>query len=178
MSVPPRLASKLNESLGPDAAGDLVTWLDEMRAERADFAELRQEMRAMGSRLEEKLGDRIHALEVSLRSEIHAVETRLGEKLGDQMHGVEMRLGDRIGGVETKLGDRISGVETKLGDRIGSVETKLGDRMGSVETKLGDRIGGLSAEVERSAANLIRWSFVFWVGAVAAIAVLAGVLQR
>ena len=134
---PPRLASKLNESLGPDAAGDLVTWLDEMRADRADvradFAELRQEMRAMGSRLEENLGGRIHALEVSLRSEIHAVETRLGEKLGDRIHGVE--------------------------------------------TKLGDRLGGLSTEVERSAANLIRWSFVFWVGAVAAIAMLAGVLR-
>lgn len=137
MSVPPRLASKLNETLGADAAGDLVTWLDEMRADRADvradFAELRQEMRAMESRLEEKLGARVHALEVSLRSEIHAVETRLGERLGDRIHGVE--------------------------------------------TKLGDRIGALSNKVERSAADLIRWSFVFWVGAVAAIAMLAGVLR-
>lgn len=46
MSLPPRLAVKLNDTLGPEAAEDLVTWLDEMHAEhaetRADFAELRR----------------------------------------------------------------------------------------------------------------------------------------
>jgi len=81
-----------------------MDWLDEMRREhaeqreaaRADFAELRQEMRAMETRLEEKLGGRIHALELKL---------------------------------------------------------------------------------EQRSADLIRWSFVFWVGAVAAIAMLAGVLK-
>lgn len=139
----------LNETLGPDAAEDLVTWLDEMRSQhnellgaiRGDFAEMRQEMHAVEARLGERLESRVHALETSLRGEIHAVETRLGE---------------RIHGVEVKLGDRIHGVETNLGDRIGAVSEK----------------------VERSAANLIRWSFVFWVGAVAAITVLAGVLRR
>jgi hypothetical protein len=157
------LAGKLNETLGPDAAGDLVTWLDEMRSEhremmdaiRGDFAETRQEIHASESRLMEKLGGQMHALETVLRGEIHAVETRLGERLGDRIHGVETNLGERISGVEAKLGDRISGLETKLGDRIGDV----------------------SKEVDRSAATLIRWSFVFWVGAVAAIALLAGVLR-
>ena len=38
--------------------------------------------------------------------------------------------------------------------------------LSSVETKL-----------ERRSADLIKWSFVFWVGAVGAIAVLAGVLR-
>jgi hypothetical protein len=109
------LASKLNETLGGDAAGDLVTWLDELRREhaeqreatRADFAELRQEMRAMESRITEKLGGQMHAMEVALRKEIHAVDLK----------------------------------------------------------------------VESRSADLIRWSFVFWVSAVAAIATLAGVLR-
>jgi hypothetical protein len=104
MSIPPRLASKLNETLGPTAAGDLVTWLDEMRAEhlehmdavRADFAELRQELLAVEMRLSERL-----------TSQIHAVDTKV-----DQRH-----------------------------------------------------------------AELMRWSFVFWVGAVAAIAALAGIFR-
>jgi hypothetical protein len=42
---------------------------------------------------------------------------------------------------------------------------------------LGQQIAGVSTLVERSAAKLIQWSFVFWVGAVAAIALLAGVLR-
>jgi hypothetical protein len=34
----------------------------------------------------------------------------------------------------------------------------------------------VTAQIERSRADLIKWSFVFWVGAVTAIAALAGVL--
>jgi hypothetical protein len=115
MSIPPRLAGKLNETIGPDAAGDLVTWLDEMRAEhiemrdavRADFAEMRQEMLAMEQRLGEKLGAQIHAVETELRKEIHVVDNKLEKRFSD----------------------------------------------------------------------LLLWSFVFWVGAVGAIAMLARVLR-
>lgn len=126
MSIPPRVASKLNETLGPDAAEDLVNWLDEMRAEhrelrdavRADFAEMSQEMLAMEARLTERFTAQIHAM-----------------------------------------------------------DTRMGERIQAVEVDLGRRIGDVGKEVERSSANLIRWSFVFWVGAVAAIAALADVLR-
>lgn len=36
----------------------------------------------------------------------------------------------------------------------------------------------LTAKLERARADLITWSFVFWVGAVGAIAALAGVLRN
>jgi hypothetical protein len=35
----------------------------------------------------------------------------------------------------------------------------------------------MEARSERRFGDLIKWSFVFWVGAVAAIAMLAGVLR-
>lgn len=35
----------------------------------------------------------------------------------------------------------------------------------------------LETQIERSRSDLMKWSFVFWVGAVAAIAALAGVLR-
>lgn len=105
MAVPSPLSKKLREALGPDTGEDLVSWLDEMRAEheqlraaiRADFAEFRHEMASL----------------------IHASESRLLE-------------------------------------RIGNVEVRV-------------------AEVK---ADLMKWSFVFWCGAVAAIAALAGVLRQ
>jgi chromosome segregation ATPase len=119
MSFPTPLSKKLREALGPDAGEDLVTWLQEMRAEhdeklasiRADFAELRHEIQASESRVVE----RIHKLEVTL---------------GDRIHGVD--------------------------ERVGRVEVRV-------------------AEVK---ADLMKWSFVFWVGAVTAIAALAGVLRN
>ena len=43
--------------------------------------------------------------------------------------------------------------------------------------KLDERLARLEATMERRFADLLKWSFVFWVGAVGAIAVLAGVLR-
>jgi hypothetical protein len=37
-------------------------------------------------------------------------------------------------------------------------------------------VARLESKIEQRTADLMKWSFVFWVGAVAAIAVLAGVL--
>ncbi|HEX7939393.1 MAG TPA: hypothetical protein VF483_10405 [Gemmatimonadaceae bacterium] len=112
MSIPPRLATKLNETLGAPAAGDLVNWLDQMRAEhqemRADFAELRQELRATELRLSGVLGDNIANLGKELRQEMHVVDNKIEKRFSD----------------------------------------------------------------------LLLWSFVFWVGAVGAIAMLAGVLRH
>jgi len=122
MSVPPRLASKLNETLGVEAAGDLVTWLDELRSQhaetRADFAELRQEMLA--------------------------IEMRLRERTASELHALEVRLGERLDGRMKTLSDELHVVDNKI---------------------------------ERRFSDLILWSFVFWVSAVGAIALLARALR-
>ena len=38
-------------------------------------------------------------------------------------------------------------------------------------------VGRLEAKIEQRTADLMKWSFVFWCGAVAAVAALAGVLR-
>lgn len=111
MSVPRRLAIKLQETLGHDASEDLVTLFDELRTEqrglRADVAEVKQEMRAMEARMVEKLQGLIAASTIELVKGITAVDRRIDEK-----H-----------------------------------------------------------------AELLKWSFLFWVGAVTAIAALAGAFR-
>ena len=104
-AVPTPLSKILREALGPNAGEELVTWLQEMRADHeeklaaihADFAEYRHEMAAL-----------------------------------------------------------IQATESRLADRIGKVEIRI-------------------AQVK---ADLMKWSFLFWVGAVGAIAALAGVLRN
>ncbi len=107
MPVPSHIARRLREVLGPEAGGDLVSWMDETASVRADIAEMRHEMVRMEAR--------ISALIEHTKSEFSTqVERTKGE---------------------------------------------------------------LSAQIERSKADLMKWSFVFWCGAVAAIAALAGVLR-
>lgn len=72
---------------------------------------------------------------------------------------------------ERALVDRIQGVEVNLTERIGGVEVRLTERMGKLEAGVSERIGNVKAD-------LMKWSFLFWVGAVGAIAMLAGVLGR
>ena len=47
-------------------------------------------------------------------------------------------------------------------------------RLAQVEATI---VGRLEAKIEQRTADLMKWSFMFWVGAVAAIAVLAGMLR-
>ena len=93
MSFPAPLSRKLRDKLGSDASEDLVTWLEEMRAQH-------QEQLA-------RIDTRMDAMETRLTERIHKVEIRVGEVQ----------------------------------------------------------------------SNLMKWSFVFWCGAVLSVAALAGVLR-
>ena len=120
--APTRLTSSLREALGPPAAEDLLTIVDEMRAEhasfRAEFAEFRREMQAR----------------------FDAIDARF----------------DRL---ESRFASQF--------DRVESQFDRVDQRFQALDTRVGD-----------VKADLMKWSFVFWVGAVTAIAVLAGVLDR
>ena len=55
MSLSPHLQRKLQESLGQEAAEDLVSWMEQADSHRADVAELRHEMQLGFARLESKM---------------------------------------------------------------------------------------------------------------------------
>jgi hypothetical protein len=83
----------------------------------------------------------------------------LVEELRSQHREVLAAVGT-VEATQHALLDRIQGVEVSLGKRISEVEVRLVREIGNVK------------------ADLMKWSFLFWVGAVTAIALLAGVLGR
>ena len=110
MASAPHLPKHLRAALGADAGVELVTILDEIRADRRHAEQLHQE----------------------------------------QMARIDLRF--------AHIDQRFD----RLEDHMRSLDT----RMGALEVKLGD-----------VKADLMKWSFLFWVGAVSAIAALAGVLK-
>jgi hypothetical protein len=60
-----------------------------------------------------------------------------------------------------------------LREEIREVESRLREEIRGVEAKLGEEIHRVREEMHAMKADLIKWSFVFWAGAVAA---LSGVL--
>lgn len=80
----------------------------------------------------------------------------------------------------SRLDARFGQFEARFGQfeaTLGQFETRLGQfdaRLGQLEVTIVSRV---EAKIERRFADLLKWSFVFWCGAVASIAALAGVLR-
>jgi hypothetical protein len=64
---------------------------------------------------------------------------------------------------------------------VAELRHEMDRRFTAMESRLENRIEQsalrIEALIERRTADLMKWSFLFWVGAVAAIAALAGVLK-
>jgi hypothetical protein len=123
MGITPRLSHKFNQVLGEEAE-DLVTWMDQVDAQRAEW---REAMRADLAELRQHTDGAI----ASLRQE--------------------------FGGMRQDMADLRQEMQ------VGFANLRL-------------EMAQMEARFERRMSDLIKWSFVFWVGAVGAIATLAGVL--
>lgn len=119
MPIPARLSRRLYETFGDDAGADMVNWMQQVDAQRAELRELNELNYA--------------------------------------------RLDARFGQFDARIGE--------LDARMGQLEARLGQFQAGI-------VGRLEARIEQRTADLMKWSFVFWVGAVAAVAVLAGVLRE
>ena len=54
---------------------------------------------------------------------------------------------------------------------------RFGALIGEIRSDVRAEVARLETRIERTKADLIKWSFVFWVGAVGSIALLAGILK-
>ena len=65
----------------------------------------------------------------------------------------------------------------KLMSAIAASEARLNNKMDDRFGKVDERLANVHVAIADSKAELMKWSLVFWVSAVGAIAVLAGVLR-
>lgn len=136
MPITGRLSHKLHQTLGDEAAEDLVNWMQQVDAQRAELRELNE---LNFSRVDARFAEARADL-AELRQEMQAGFARSDSKFAALQE--EMRVS------------------------FAELRAEFRQEMGHLESRLERRIG-----------DLIKWSFVFWVGAVGAIAMLAGVLR-
>ena len=80
-----------------------------------------------------------------------------------------------------EAGTELTGILDKVATDIAGLRDSISDLRGDMaelrhQTEMG--FSRMEKVISDSRADLIKWSFVFWVGAVAAIAALAGVLRH
>jgi DNA anti-recombination protein RmuC len=162
MSVPPRLAVKLDEVLGHEAAEDFVTWLDSIRA---DINELRQEILRVELRLADRIDARIGSAQRAADEKHDALEKSVG--------AFENAMQERFATVDKTMLERFATVDKTMQERFATMDKTMLERFATVDKAILE----LRVELTAQHASLLKWSFLFWVGAVAAIATLAGVLR-
>src|SRR5689334_6917624 len=94
-----------------------------------------------------------------------ALGVEAGEELVTWMSNVDDLRGD-VAELRHEVEQRFTALESRMEQRFASQESRMEQGFARMETL-----------IERRSADLIKWSFVFWVSAVGAIAALAGVLK-
>ncbi len=151
MAITARLSHKLQQTLGDEAAEDLVNWMQQVDAQRAELRELNE---LNFSRIDARFAEARHATQADLAELRHTTQADIAE-LRQEMQG-------RFAEVREEMTAGFADVREEMTAGFADVRQE----MAHLETRLERRIG-----------DLIKWSFVFWVGAVGAIAMLAGALR-
>ena len=87
------------------------------------------------------------------------------------------KLGDEAGGDLVTWLEEMRAEHAKLLARLDARMDRLEQRMDDRFAKVDEKLAGLQVAIGDTKADLMKWMLVFWVGAVGAIAVLAGVLR-
>lgn len=85
---------------------------------------------------------------------------------------------DPIRGDIAELKQMMLAMEANFKQSALAMEANFKESALAMELRLTEKILALDARISEKYAGLLKWSFVFWVGAVVAIATLAGVLRR
>lgn len=177
----------LRERLGAEGTDGLLEILERTRDECVTAT-----MTACIDRFERRLVETSSALRLEiggLRQEMHAgfaslrEQTRDGDAaLKEEIRSVDAALREEVRNGDAALKEEMHGGFATLKEEIRSVDMALKEEIRSVDAALKEEMhGGFAAlrqDLATRHAEQLKWSFLFWVGQVAVIAGLFGVLLR
>jgi hypothetical protein len=155
MPITARLSRTLHDSLGDEAAADLVDWMQHVDTHRAELRELNELMYARFDSRMNELRDVTAARIGELR---HEVRADIGALRG------ELRVGLAELRDETHTG--IAGLRVEMLGGFTALNVAIAEQKVALV--------GVESKIDRRFADVLKWSFVFWCGAVAAAALARG----
>ena len=114
-----------------------------------------------------------------------------GRELGAMIDSIELLRGDiaelrqamaagfatQQAGSRRELVDASAALRNELVDANAALRKEVVDANAALRQDMAEGFATVRAQIANVRADLMKWSFVFWVGAVLAIAALAGVLR-
>jgi len=79
---------------------------------------------------------------------------------------------------ERRLTEEISGVRLEMHAGFAAVRQEMRDDFASVRREMHDGLAAVRQEMGAMRADILKWSFLFWIGQVAAITALISFMLR
>ena len=90
----------------------------------------------------------------------------------------ERRLTEEISGLRTELHDQISGLRTEMREQISGLRSELHKETAALRLEMHDGLAAVRHEMHAMRADILKWSFLFWIGQVATMAALLSFMLR
>ncbi len=143
MPVSARLSHRLHDTLGEDAGGDLVTWMQTVDASRS---ELRDVLEMYSARTD---------------SRFRELEARL-----------DARFAEAAGRVDTRFAEAAARVDARFAEAAARVDARFAEAAARADARFADvdvRFERMEKLIERTQGRLLAWSFAFWATTLAAL---------
>ena len=149
MPVTAKLSKAFYDRFGDEIVAELVEWLNQVDAA------YRSDLKAMIDASNLRIDSRFEQLRAEIRAGLADLRSELRGEIGDTRTALRKEYADGNAALRKEHADGNAALRKDMTDGF---------------TTLGLQIAGVRAD-------LMKWSFAFWVGAVLAIASLAGVLR-
>ncbi|MEA3246764.1 MAG: hypothetical protein U9Q74_11475 [Gemmatimonadota bacterium] len=158
MSITRHLSDQLHRTLGDDAGGELVTWMDSVDDHRAELRDLN----ALTTGRVEARFDQLQARFEGIDARFEQIDARF-EKVDARFEQIDARF-EKIDARFEKVDARFREVDA----RISGSAAELRSEMTLMSRDLRAEIAAVRDRVDARYDGLFRWSFVFWCGSVLA----------
>jgi roadblock/LC7 domain-containing protein len=150
MAISARLSRTLRESLGEESADDLVNWMVQVEGNRSE----------------------LHGVMEAWKVTTDSRFTEFGARMDLRFAEMDARFSTMDARFST-MDARFSTMDARFSEQQRWMEARFAEQQ--QEMRLG--FATLETRFERRFGDLIKWSFVFWCGAIGAVAMLARALK-
>lgn len=159
MPIAAGLSRKLYDTLGHEDAEAMVDWMQHVETQRSELRELND---LNFARVDSRFGE---------------ARTELDARFGDLRAEMDLRFAQvdaRLDAMRTELDSRFGALRAEMDLRFARVDTRFAELRDEMHTGFAT----LESKIDRRFADLIKWSFVFWVGSTVTLVAALAALGR
>jgi DNA anti-recombination protein RmuC len=170
----------LQDRLGPEATAGLIELLTEAREEwTAEMIE------RVGDRFERRLTDETTRVRIemvqgfaSVRQDLTEGLSQVRQELTEGLSQVRQELAEGLSQVRQELAEGLGQVRQELAEGLSQVRQEMAEGLSQVRQEMMAGFAALRQEIADTRFELLKWTFVFWVGQLFALAGFLAVLIR